>query len=146
MEVLTARLTPLVLVSAIALAGAGCRAREQRKPVFPVKGSVFVSGKPAEKAQVIFHPLSDPDPKTPKPTGEVAADGTFALGTYSAADGAPAGEYAVTVTWPQGDSPIGGDADTGGDRLGNRYADPKTTKLRARVNEAATDVPRFDLK
>jgi hypothetical protein len=136
------RRAPLFLM---AVAVAGCAAKEKRVPVFPVKGTVLVGGKAAEKAQVIFHPVGEADPKVPRPTGEVAADGTFSLSTYTANDGAPAGDYTVTVTWPEGISPIGGDADTGGDRLGGRYSNPKTTALRARVNEAATDLPPFKL-
>ncbi|MFO0845021.1 MAG: hypothetical protein U0797_21965, partial [Gemmataceae bacterium] len=115
-------------------------------PVFPVKGSVLVGGKPAEKAQVIFHPVNDADPKAPRATGEVAADGSFSLSTYTAGDGVPAGEYAVTVTWPEGSSTIGGDADSGADRLGGRFSNPRTTTLKARVHEAATDLPPFKLK
>src|SRR5688572_20752206 len=102
-----------LLLLALTLVGLGCGGKEQRKPVFPVKGSVFVAGRSATKALVIFHPLNDPDPKAPRPTGEVAADGTFTLSTHTAGDGAPAGEYAVTVTWPSGSSTIGGDADSG---------------------------------
>jgi hypothetical protein len=134
---------PLLLAAVVIL---GCGSKEQRVPVFPVKGGVFANGKPAEKALVIFHPLSDADPKAPRPTGEVAADGSFTLSTYTAGDGAPAGEYAVTVSWAQGSSSIGGDADSGDDRLGGRYVNPKTSGLRARVNEAATDLSPFKLK
>jgi hypothetical protein len=117
-----------------------------RKPVFPVKGKILVGGKPAAKAQVVFHPLADPDGKAPRPNGVVADDGSYTLNTYTAGDGAPAGEYAVTVLWPQGESHTGGDADSGPDRLGGRYANPKTTSLRARVDTTPTDVPTFNLK
>jgi hypothetical protein len=68
------------------------------------------------------------------------------VNTYTAGDGAPAGDYAVTVLWPQGESHTGGDSDSGPDRLGGRYANPKTTSLRAKVGTAPTDVPTFNLK
>ena len=124
----------------------GCGPRSQQTPVFPVKGAVFVGGKPAVRALVTFHPLGSADPSTPRPTGEAGDDGSFALSTHTTGDGAPAGEYAVTVYWPGGSSPIGGDADSEGDRLGKRYADPATTPLRARVNEGPTELAPFQLK
>ncbi|HZN32458.1 MAG TPA: hypothetical protein VFB80_01520 [Pirellulaceae bacterium] len=116
-----------------------------------MKGSVLVAGKPAARATVIFHPkapaadaLAEKAP--PRPTGEVQADGSFTLSTYTAGDGAPAGEYTVTISWPSGSSPIGGDADSGPDRLGGRYLNPQTSRLSAKVDAAATEVPRFELK
>jgi hypothetical protein len=141
----------LSLLLALFFVGAGCREREQRVPVFPVRGAVFADGKPAAKALVIFHPVNGAaapaaDVDAPRPTGEVAADGSFSLSTYTAGDGAPAGEYTITVSWPEGSSSIGGDADAGPDRLGGRYLNPQTSGLRARVNETATDIPPFQLK
>jgi hypothetical protein len=126
--------------------GVGCGAKDDRKPAFPVKGSVMVGGKPAVNAQVVFHPLNDSDPQAIHPNGEVGADGTFTLNCYTTGDGAPAGEYAVTVRWPEGSSTIGGDADTGGDRLGERYSNPKTTPLRATVSVGPTELKPFQLK
>jgi hypothetical protein len=55
--------------------------------------------KPTPGALVILHPLNDPDPRAPRPVARVGADGRFSPTTYSADDGAPAGEYAVTVAW-----------------------------------------------
>jgi hypothetical protein len=122
----------------------GCGSSDGRKPVFPVRGSVLVAGKPAVKALVVFHPLNEPE--APRPSGEVGTDGTFTLSTHTTGDGAPAGEYAVTVLWLSGSSTIGGDADSGPDRLGNRYSDPKSTTLRARVNEAPTELKPFSIQ
>ena len=134
------------LLLPVALAGFGCGSKEQRKPVYPVQGKVFVGGKPAEKASVIFHPLNDSDPNALRPTGEVGPDGSFKLSTYTAGDGAPAGDYAVTVSWYEGSSAIGGDADSGPDRLGGRYANPQTSGLHAQVREGSNEVPPFHLK
>jgi hypothetical protein len=134
------------LLMLVPLGVAGCATGEQRKPVFPVRGKVLVGSKPAVRAQVIFHPLNDPDPQAVRPNGEVQADGSFTLNTYTAGDGAPAGEYAVTVLWASGSSAIGGDADSGPDRLGGRYANPEKTTLRAQVREGDNELPPFQLK
>ena len=136
----TSWLTALAL-SLIAVCGCGGSA-EDRTPVFPAKGKVTVAGKAAERAQVVFHPVADAGPNTPRPTGVVGADGTFTLSTYTEGDGAPAGEYVVTVVWPESASAIGGDADTGGDRLGGRYANPKTSGLKATVADGRPTSPR----
>jgi hypothetical protein len=126
---------------------AGCGSSgEDRTPVFPVKGKVTVGGKVPERAQVVFHPLADAGPNTPRPTATVGPDGTFTLSTYTEGDGAPAGDYTVTIVWPESASAIGGDADTGGDRLGGRYANPKSSGLKAKVAEGQNDLPPFVLK
>jgi hypothetical protein len=45
--------------------------------------------------------LDDPDPKAVKPRGVVGRDGAFSLTCYRADDGAPAGNYTVTILWQQ---------------------------------------------
>jgi hypothetical protein len=60
---------------------------------------VLFEGRPARGALVVFHPLDDPRPKAVKPRATVGRDGNFDLFTYSASDGAPAGNYAVSVVW-----------------------------------------------
>ena len=107
----------------------------------PRRGTVF-----AAKALVVFHPVNDPDPNPRCSTAEVAEDGTFTLSTYTADDGAPAGDYEVTVLWPEAASTIGGDADLGKDKLGKRYSNPKTSGLHARVQEGPNDIAPFHLK
>src|SRR5207249_8533874 len=93
------RMTFTLLFSAlVALSVVGCGS-DGRKPVYPAKGQVLVTGKPAQYAQVALHPLNPADKDAPHPTANVGPDGTFVLTTYQAQDGAPAGEYAVTVQW-----------------------------------------------
>jgi hypothetical protein len=115
-----------------------------RKPVVRVTGSVFVQGRPAEGARVAFHPSRDPGDRGLCPQGVVAADGSFRLTTYTAADGAPPGDYFITVYWPA----PGRDDDVHvhPDRLGGHYADVRTTPLTATVPDKAVALERFDLK
>ena len=139
---------PLQVLSLGALiAVAGCGATEQRKPTFRVTGKILAGKEPAVRATVVFHPANpDANDKTPNPTAKVEADGTFTLGTYTADDGAPAGEYAVTIEWYLGPESHGGDAESGPDRLGGRYKDPKTTPLHAKVQEGDNQLPAFIVK
>jgi hypothetical protein len=119
----------------------GC-ARHTRKPVFPVRGQVFVDGKPAGGATVFFNPV-EPDPDAVAPYGVVDADGSFSLTTYLTFDGAPAGEYVVTIRCPG--PPQRREDERGPDRLKGLYSDPKTSALRATVLRKANEIQPFRL-
>jgi hypothetical protein len=133
-------LAALVLAAALA---ASCQPFN-RKPVFPVTGSVYFQGRPAEGVRVAFRSSRDPGDRCLCPQGVVAADGSFRLTTYTADDGAPPGAYFVLLYWPA----PGPDDDVHvhPDRLRGRYADPKTTPLTATVPTHAVVLDRFDLK
>jgi len=104
-----------------------------------------VSGKPAAKAFVLFIPLKEQtETPDPRPRAEVNDDGTFSLSTYGQNDGAPAGDYKVTIHWPGGTRPDGSEEPP--DKLMGRYSDPATAKLRATVKAGQNDLPQFDLK
>jgi hypothetical protein len=131
----------------LAIHGAGCSSPpqidEQRLPVHPVRGKVLVGGKPAATALILFIPVNEPaQPTNPRPRAEVAEDGTFVLSTYDAEDGAPAGDYIVSVTWPGGVLPDGREEPP--DKLLGRY-DGKRSKLRATVKEGPNELPPFNL-
>jgi hypothetical protein len=131
----------LLLLAVLALAG--CSKASDRMPVYPVHGKVLVKGEPATEAFVAFHP----DPDNPAPAwivGQVDAEGNFALSTYVSGDGAPEGEYTVTITWKQRGGPL--NEFVGPDRLEGLYADPKTSKLRFRVEKKpVNEVPAYEL-
>ncbi|OWK34997.1 hypothetical protein FRUB_09839 [Fimbriiglobus ruber] len=121
----------------------GCE-RVNRLKVYPVRGEVTVDGKPAAGARIFFHPEANlADPRALRPIAIVEADGSFRLTTYLANDGAPAGEYVVTVTWP---TKAGADEEISGDRLKYAYADAKKSKLRVTVKAGNNDLEPFRLK
>src|SRR5438105_15139802 len=96
-----------LLLAALALLAAGCSGR---RSVSPVSGQVFVGKKPAAGAMVTFHPVRDAGGPVYRPNGYADAQGRFALTTYTQGDGAPAGEYVVTVEWiPAKKSPFEAD-------------------------------------
>jgi hypothetical protein len=115
-----------------------------RKPVHPVRGKVFFEGTPAPNAVVTFH-LIEGDGKRFTRAGDAMAeaDGSFALSTYAANDGAPAGEYAVTVVWWK--PLVDATGKPGPNQLPERYARPETTPLRATV-KAGTNEVALELK
>ncbi len=71
----------------------------KKKPTFPVSGRVTVGGQPLADATVAFHAYTA-DAKTYARVAEGRTDdlGRFQVTTYFRFDGAPAGDYAVTIT------------------------------------------------
>ncbi len=95
----------------------------------------MVQDRPAGHALIVFHPIHNPDAASAKPSAVASADGSFQLGTYERGDGAPAGEYRITVRWPGEVAGPMPDLDLAPDRLRGRYANPHTSELRVRVEE-----------
>ena len=98
----------LNVASAVFLCGliAGCGKNEFRHKVYPAGGKITKDGKPLANAMITFHPVDPSIIKLPegqtgieiaKPTTTTDDNGDFALSTYFAKDGAPAGDYKVTV-------------------------------------------------
>jgi hypothetical protein len=116
---------------------------------YPVRGQVFAAGKPAEGALVVFHPVQSTDERALKPSGVVKADGSFALQSYdpqtcpTPRDGAPAGEYLISVSWIPPDYATYRNVLP--DKLQGRYSDPKSSGLRATVKAEPNDLPAFQL-
>jgi hypothetical protein len=117
-------------------------AGEKRKPVFPVQGKVLFEGKPAAGAVVFFHPVGVAGADALRPHATVEADGTYRLTTYNGPDGAPAGEYDVTVVWTR---PSRRGDEEGDSLLPVRYRAPTTSRLRAEVKEQPNELPPFKL-
>lgn len=124
----------LILAAAFAcllIISAGCGSGD-RVQTYPVDGSVFVDGKPAAGARLIFHPQQE-DP-TVIPTAKVTADGSYQATTYDVFDGAPPGNYEVTLTWPTPKPPGAAvDEPEGPDRLNGRYAKAKDSPWKITV-------------
>ena len=117
-----------------------CTKRNGRVPVYPVRGQVFVGNQPAAKAFVVFHPAGEQGPQALRPYGHVAKDGSFQLTTYEADDGAPAGDYLVSVVWL---APGGGEDPP--DLLKGRYRNADASALRATIREGPTEIAPFKL-
>jgi hypothetical protein len=134
-----------VLTSALATIGCGSSA----PAVYAVRGRVVdAAGKPAAGALIVFHPVNGAaatDKVAPKPVATVAEDGTFSLTTYVQNDGAPAGDYAVTITWIRPKkTPLDRE---GPDLLEGRYADAQKSQIRFVVEKKAqNEVPEIRLQ
>jgi hypothetical protein len=142
----TVRVRRLLLASLAALAGllAGLSCKgEVRKPVFPVKGQVFVRQKPAAGALVVFRPVTAETEKegwsSGYPRARVQEDGSFQLATYGKDDGAPEGEYLVLIEWRDPSQGEGSEIDL----LQGIYSDPKNPRLRCKVEPKPNEVPPY---
>jgi hypothetical protein len=121
----TAGLRSIVLVLTVALAASSGCGDGGLVPLVPVEGQVFWRDRPVADALVMLHPrTNDPRIERMNPRGRTDAEGKFKLKTYDDNDGAPAGEYAVTIFWFEGDV----------DRLAGRYADAETTTLHITIS------------
>ena len=127
----------------LAIAASTSCGRSDRIAVHPVEGSVRFGGEPAVGALVVFHPLdASEDFQRLRPAGTVDADGRYVLSTYEPQDGAPPGQYRVTVVWAgpgTGERP-------GPDRFGGKYANPNASPLTAAVREGGNHLEPFDLQ
>jgi len=135
------------IVLAMVAAFAGCSdGSGSKSPVFPVKGSVKFEGEPAAGAFVVFHPKAPAKPgeEAARSTAQVQADGTFEVTTSSQADGAPAGDYAVTVLWTK---PIkqGNDTVAGPNVIPPSYGSPDTTPLKVTIKDAPNQLEPFTI-
>lgn len=117
--------TPLLLLTITA-----CTQKPpDHPPVQPVQGKLLVKGEPAFGAVISFHPVGNTDATAIKPQASVEEDGTFRPNSFGLRDGAPAGEYALTVFWPGGRGPIGPD------RLKGRYSDPNRPVMKVTIKD-----------
>jgi hypothetical protein len=111
------------------------------------------AGQPCANAFVIFHPRGGNERlQKLRPTARVGSDGYFRLGTYQAEDGAPLGDYAITVEWPGPDPNIplaAGDEEaamSGPDRLGGKYQNAATSELAATIAPGENELPPIEVQ
>jgi hypothetical protein len=136
----------LWLPLAAVLFGASCSGR-----LNTVQGKVLYQGRPAKGAIVVFYPKGT-DNLSPMPaTGVADEDGNFTLSSGKDG-GAAAGEYVVTITWPE--EPPTKDPPkismegppTPPDRLKGRFAKREASTLTANVKSGANVLEPFDLR
>lgn len=132
----------LVLMAGL-VAAVGCG--DGRPTCYPVHGQVTApDGKPAAGALVVFHPISPPAGPTLAHTATADEAGRFAVTTFDSGDGAPAGEYVLTVIW---NTPKKTLMDQEKDRLNGRYANKDASKLKFTIEKKSdNEMPPIALK
>jgi 3',5'-cyclic AMP phosphodiesterase CpdA len=101
-----------------------------RKATQMVKGKIFLDGCALPDARLVFYEVNPTDPKrvTKRADALSDVDGSFSLSSYTAFDGAPAGDYIVTVTA----SPP--------NVVPERYRKPETSGLRYSVKSGTNEI------
>jgi len=124
------------LALGLLIVAAGCSKsghKVDRKQVFPVHGKLLIDDQPAVGAMIVLHPVGGSYDAT-RPRANVGPDGAFELTTYDSKDGAPVGEYAVTVEWRWAVD-NGNGLEPGPNQLPVAYSNPTTSNLRVTVAE-----------
>jgi hypothetical protein len=128
----------------------GCSgSSDGRVTVYPVSGRVLVGGEPAAGARVVLYPVSQElkGSGMPTPAATTDDDGEFNLRSFGPEDGAPEGEYKVTVVWPEVIPPnVNREMYQPRDRLKGRYADSRSTPLTASVPRGGGEIPDLALQ
>lgn len=115
-------------VAAALLILTSCGGDRDLRKTHPVTGTVTVDGQPAPAGVVVsLHPQYAETDRLPiNPRGVTDDAGRFKITTYNTDDGAPEGEYVVTVEWLQRSSPMS--AHFGDDLFAGAFAKPEAHK------------------
>jgi hypothetical protein len=119
-------------------------------------GQVLFQGKALPDVQVLFRPANlDKDAPATVPMGRTDSEGKFHLATFvpgesRPSDGAPAGEYLVAISTPARSDSIDFTRKEATkpvpDLIQRRFADPKTSGLKATIKPGPNALEPFDLK
>lgn len=119
---------------------AGCSQSSEPR-CYPVRGQVLLGDQPVAEAMIVFHPQTPLGENVPKPIAQSDANGNFRLTTLKPGDGAPAGEYTITVVLREARQ-IGDELTRDGPNvLPPRYAKPETSDLKYTVVAGENTVP-----
>lgn len=131
----------LLLGTMIAIACLGCGGEDWQAETYPAHGRVTINGEPAGGAVVELHSTGEePDARNSRPWAIVQEDGSYTLSTYEKGDGAPVGDYVVTLRWPpQASEP------TLADRLGGAYSNASRSERKVAITEGDNDLPPIEI-
>ncbi|WP_164102087.1 hypothetical protein [Candidatus Laterigemmans baculatus] len=136
---------PLMRCSGLSLAClllAGCGGDDAwHAETQPVQGKITINGQPPAGAVVTLYPTgAEFDVRESKPWGVVGPDGIYQLRTYEKGDGAPRGEYDVTIVWRENPSIPGSP-----DMLSGAYDEPTESQWSVTIEEDQTELPPIEV-
>ena len=134
----------LLVFGLAALVGCGGGDGVARLPVHPVEGAVTRNGKPLANALVALHPKGG-DPRAITARGQTDAEGKFVVTTYDQNDGAPEGEYAVTVQYFELIK-NGGSSEPGPNVLNPKISSPNQTDIVVKVAAGPNKLPPIEVE
>ncbi len=125
-----------------------------------VSGRVLHQGKPAAGATLHFHRQGAADARFPGviPSAVADEDGRYWVSSDTLGRGAPAGKYAVLITWPgdpqdrnpKSTAKAGSEINTDFkrspiDRLQGRYSNVEKPRFSAEVGPGSSEIPPFEI-
>lgn len=140
-------LAPLVVL--VGLSMTSCGGKKEFLDVFPVTGRINVNGEPAAECMITLTRTFEMDhPRRVWPYGLTDENGVFKITSYNAGDGAPEGEYIVTIEWKERSGLLNNNFD-GMDRLDGAYANVEKNKSQPgfviKVGRQPLQLPPFEL-
>jgi hypothetical protein len=111
----------------------------------PVTGRVSFQGKPLAEAMVVLHRIGGDVQGNQKPMAYTDTDGAFALTTFSHNDGAPPGDYAITIELRTPKLVGEETVRDGPNLLPPRFAKPESTDLKFTVVEGDNVIPTIEI-
>jgi hypothetical protein len=134
-----------VMAATLCLIFAGCRSGGLPKPsTEPVTGTVIFKGKPLSGVKITFHPNFDIGPVQFLPNGLTDKQGRFTLSTTAAGDGAPVGDYTVTLELPVVTTNKAG-LETEVDFWKGKHADAKTSQWKVTIQKGENALEPYRL-
>ena len=131
----------------------GCGNSRDLLPLNPVTGQVRSDGGPLEGATVVFYPVGGSEMlQDLRPRGTTNVDGQFQLQTYLPGDGAPVGEFKVTIEWrgkpvPEDSTDERHDANNlRPNLLLETFAAPASTPINATISNGENALEPFQVK
>ena len=147
-QIVSRRVVLGLAVFSLAVLAVSCGGDDFHK-VYPVKGKVLVDGKPAPDCMVhLNRTFDDTSDRKVAPYAVTDEKGEFQISSYVTGDGAPEGEYVITIEWRERSGLLKNNFD-GPDRLDGAYANKEQNKSKSgfviKVGREPLDLPAFQL-
>lgn len=117
----------------------------KRLKVHPVSGKITLDSAPLPNAMVVLHPKDKSNPLAIAARAQTDAEGNFKVSTYDVNDGAPAGDYAVTVLFYKATETADGIV-PGPNLLSPAIATPETTDIQVTVAEGPNELKPIEVR
>ena len=119
--------------------------------VFPAKGKLEYQGKPLAGVTLIFNPVDEKQKLKPQATTD--AEGNFVATTFSTGDGAPEGEFLITLVVRSNESDSAREDAEGNGRAKPaktkfpvKFQNPTTSTLKVKVSKGQADLGTLEIK
>lgn len=136
----------VAVLSLLVLVLTGCSdGGPARLKVHPVSGRITLDSQPLPNAMIVLHPKDKSNPKHISSRAQTDAQGNFKVSTYDQGDGAPAGDYVVTVLFHRAtETPDG--VVPGPNLLSPQIASPDTSDIQVKVAEGQNELQPIEVR